>query len=313
MAMGTPSYSNLRLLTDFLYLISGVTCAYFEYCYRFFVKPQMKTLSQEIILVTGAGTGLGKAMCVYLAQSSPKATLVCWDINGPENEVTVKTLHCMGVQAFGYEIDICEPAAVVKCADQVKKDVGDVTVIINNAGFLHRTEPFLNLSPVEIEKSINVNFTSQCWILRQFLPQMVAKNSGHVVTINSCQGKTGCNNFSLFSASNSAVNGLIHSLKSEMRRESANNINFTTVFAGFLNTNMVSNKNICFRYPSFQPRILEPDEAAMEIVDAFRRNEEYVFVPKRTSECLSLLSHLLPPKAKAVINDIFGVQSVNIS
>jgi all-trans-retinol dehydrogenase (NAD+) len=217
------------------------------------------------------------------------------------------------VQAFGYEIDVSEPASVIKCANQVKRDVGDVTIVINNAGYLHRTEPFLNLSPMEIEKTFNVNTLSQCWILRQFLPQMVAKNSGHIVTINSAAGQAGCNNFSVYSASNFANRGLIQSLKLEMRRDNVNNINFTTVHPGFMNTNMVSNKNICFRYPSFQTRILEPEEAAMEIVDAVRRNEEYVFVPKSSSLFLTLLSNLLPSKAEAVINDVFGVQSVNIS
>ncbi|CAG7720972.1 unnamed protein product, partial [Allacma fusca] len=282
----TLTFNTLLILTrgafgDFVYLITNIFGAYFQYLFRLVVKPPMKSLDKEIILITGAGNGLGREMCLYLGETCPDATLVCWDINQKSNNETVKRLKTKGVRAFGYEIDISNRERVTECAAKVRKDVGYVTVIINNAGVLHKTDSFLNLTPTDIERTFNVNTISQCWILREFLPKMVERNSGHVVTICSVTGHMGNANFSLYSASKCAQRGLIESIALEMEIKNIN-INFTTVFPGFINTQMIANTNISASLP-IPMQTLEPKEAAKEIIDSVRRNEEHVYIPRGTS------------------------------
>ncbi|CAG7826645.1 unnamed protein product [Allacma fusca] len=292
---------------DFVYLITSIFGAYFQYLMGLMAKPPLKSLDREIILITGAGNGIGREMCLYLGETCPKVTLVCWDIMKQSNDETVNTLQTMGVKAYGYNIDISNRERVSECAAQVREDVGDVTVIINNAGVLHKTSSFLNLTPTDIERTFNVNTISQCWILREFLPNMVERNSGHVITICSTTGHMGVANFSLYSASKCAQRGLIESISLEMESKNVH-INFTTVFPGFINTQLIANTNMSSSLP-MPMRTLEPKEVAKEIIEAFRRNEEHVYLPRGNSRLLVLINNLLLPKGGNVLRNLYTFES----
>jgi short-subunit dehydrogenase len=85
---------------------------------------------------------------------------------------------------FFYEADVTNSAAVASVAAQIRRDHGEPTVLINNAG-IGTGETILGGREEMIKKVFEVNTISHFWMVREFLPAMIKKNHGHVVTIAS--------------------------------------------------------------------------------------------------------------------------------
>ncbi|KAG5337631.1 S16C6 reductase, partial [Acromyrmex heyeri] len=85
---------------------------------------------------------------------------------------------------YAYKCNVADREEVLRVAKKVKDEVGDVTILINNAGIVF-IKSFLNQSPDEIARVIDVNVTAHYWTLKAFLPNMIKKNHGHIVAISS--------------------------------------------------------------------------------------------------------------------------------
>lgn len=128
-------------------------------------------------------------------------------------------------------------------------EVGDVSVIINNAG-IGTCEKFLNFNPEVIEKTFSINVLGQFWVLRQFLPQMMKKNSGHIVTVCSIGGLKGNRYMVPYHGSKFAVHGYLEALREELAHEPnhGDKINFTTVYPTAVKTRLINGIRFAFRY-----------------------------------------------------------------
>ncbi|TGZ55688.1 Short-chain dehydrogenase/reductase family 16C member 6 [Temnothorax longispinosus] len=144
--------------------------------------------SKQQIKVTGAGHGIGKELA-----NKYRATVVCWDINEEINNETMNGIKNMGKNSvYAYREE------VFRVAEKVKKEVGDVTILVNNAGIAF-VKSFLNHSLDEIRRVIDVNVTAHYWAsngyyfqtLKAFLPSMIEKNYGHIVALSSVAGLVG--------------------------------------------------------------------------------------------------------------------------
>ncbi len=122
---------------------------------------------------------------------------------------------------------------------QVRKDVGDVTVIINNAG-IAPLGPFLEQDPYSMVKTLEVNLFAHFWIVREFLPSMITKGKGHIVSIASISAFAPVRNAAIYAASKHGVHGFIESLKQEIRlMPTQPKINFTTVYPSLVQTRLI--------------------------------------------------------------------------
>lgn len=124
------------------------------------------------------------------------------------------------------------------CPQQVKEDVGDVSIIINNAG-IAPIGPFLSTDPDLLEKTFQVNVLSHFWILRVFLPRMIENHHGHIATVSSIgafKQDPGC---VPYFGTKAAVHGYIESLKLQMSQLNAHGIKFTTIYPYFMDTGMI--------------------------------------------------------------------------
>ena len=70
----------------------------------------------------------------------------------------------------------------------IKTQVGNVNILINNAGIMNQAKLFMDLSENEILNIFNVNILSQFWMIREFLPRMLEENKGHIVNVSSSLG-----------------------------------------------------------------------------------------------------------------------------
>ncbi|GIY31580.1 hypothetical protein CEXT_83181 [Caerostris extrusa] len=162
-------------MSEFAETVSGILKVIYywiENMILFFVplKFKAKDITGELVLVTGSGSGLGRNIAIKFAENG--CNVVLWDINAKGNSETAAMVREKGSLAYTYEVDVTNSEAVYSAAEQVKKDAGIVTIVINNAGIVVG-KPILNLEDTMIRKVFDVNVLSHFWIIKAFLPDML--------------------------------------------------------------------------------------------------------------------------------------------
>ncbi|OXA40600.1 17-beta-hydroxysteroid dehydrogenase 13 [Folsomia candida] len=266
-------YAAIR---DLILLVLYIFYTYLGILWRWVFPRKPKSLKNEIILITGSANGIGRQICLKLVDSGAK--MVCWDISKRENNALIVELKSLGGEAFGYEVDVSDLGQVQRTAALVKDQVGDVTMIINNAGIMP-VHNFLSHNPREITRCFSVNVYGPMWILREFLPYMIDIRRGHVVTICSFGGILGSRNLTAYCGTKHAINGVMESMRDEVRvHPSKPDIKFTTVYPSCCNTSFAQNV-IHSRFPWLLPEMVEPDYVAEKTVEGILYNRDYVFIP----------------------------------
>ncbi|NXE92262.1 RDHE2 dehydrogenase, partial [Menura novaehollandiae] len=267
----------------------------------FFVVPKRKkNVSGEIVLITGAGSGIGRLLSVRFA--SLGATMVLWDINQEGLKGTVKLVRENGAgRVHSYICDCSKRQDVYRVADQVKKEVGDVSILVNNAGIVIGKR-FIDCPDSLVEKTMEVNAMAHFWTCKAFLPAMIASNHGHLVSIASSAGLCGINHLADYCASKFAVVGFAESIDIEMRSLRKTGVKTTIVCPCVINTGMFDGVKI--KWPRLLP-ILDPEYVAERIITAVRHNQEMLLMP-RISYVLYVLKSFLPVKASLLLFDYFG-------
>ena len=128
---------------------------------RWFVPPKKKDVSQEIVLVSGAGSGIGRLMALRFA--SLGCTVVCVDINKQANEATVNEIQAKDQKAVAFTCDCSSKDDIYRVADEIKANVGDVTILVNNAGIVSGKK-FMDCSDGLIQKTFEVNTSAHFWV-----------------------------------------------------------------------------------------------------------------------------------------------------
>ncbi|XP_036884461.1 epidermal retinol dehydrogenase 2 [Sturnira hondurensis] len=265
-------------------------------------KPR-KNVAGEIILITGAGSGLGRLLALKFARL--KAVVVLWDVNKEANEETCRMALDEGAtRAYAYTCDCSQKEEVYRVADQVKKEVGDVAILINNAGIVTGRD-FLSCPDDLMEKSIDVNFKAHLWTYKAFLPAMIANNHGHLVCISSSAGLIGVNGLADYCASKFAVFGFAESIFMELFAQKITGVKTTIVCPCFIKTGMF--EGCTTGCPSLLP-ILEPEYAVRKIVDAVLQEKTYLYMPRFIYFTMFLKS-ILPIKMGLLLVDYLGISN----
>eukprot|EP00058_Branchiostoma_floridae_P024633 XP_002610123.1 hypothetical protein BRAFLDRAFT_89829 [Branchiostoma floridae] len=126
-----------------------------------FVPVKRKSVRGEVVLVTGAAHGVGR--CLALEFGRLGATVVLWDINRDGNETTAEQIREEGGTARAYQCDCSKREEIQRVAQQVKEEVGDVTILFNNAGVM-TTGSVLDLTDDQIERTFQVNVLAHFWV-----------------------------------------------------------------------------------------------------------------------------------------------------
>ncbi|CAO2581037.1 Short-chain dehydrogenase/reductase family 16C member 6 [Lemmus lemmus] len=224
------------------------------------VPKRKKNVAGEIVLITGAGSGLGRLLAMHFA--SHGAILVLWDINQEGNMETCRLakgskpgwstkassrigskatekpcLEKLNKQTNKQKIQRFNRCHVSLISGQVREEVGDVTILINNAGVV-TGKPFLDIPDHMVERSFLVNSISHFWTYKAFLPAMVANNHGHLVCISSSAGLVGVNGLADYCASKFAAFGFAESVFLETFAQKQNGIKTTIVCPFLIKTGM---------------------------------------------------------------------------
>ncbi|GFN92567.1 short-chain dehydrogenase/reductase 3, partial [Plakobranchus ocellatus] len=170
------------------------------------LKPREKSLTEDIILITGGGKGIGRSLALEFAKKQPKH-IILWERNQSALSDTAKDVQKLGVNCSFMICDVSLKDQVYTMAKEVQAKFGNVTVLINNAGVVNPGS-FLVKKIEAIEKTINTNTYAHFWTTRAFLPSMIEQNKGHIVTISSMLGLAGLNGVVDYCISKFAVTGL---------------------------------------------------------------------------------------------------------
>lgn len=230
-----------------------------------------KDISGQVVLVTGGGGGLGRLIALRLAKL--KAKVVLWDINLDGVQETIKQVQDLGAKAYGYKCNLADREDVYRVAKETVKDVGDVNILINNAGVLSGN--FLLDTPDHmIQRTFEVNILAHFWTTKAFLPQMMAKNNGHIVTIASMAGYTGVSKLIDYCSSKYAAVGFDEALRVELEDQGYKGVKTTAICPYFIQaTGMFNNVNSRF-FPT-----LKLSTVADRIILAIQREETSVMIP----------------------------------
>ncbi|WP_461247315.1 SDR family oxidoreductase, partial [Treponema sp. R6D11] len=228
----------------------------------------MKNIKDKLILITGGASGIGLLMAFTYAEK--QARVVIWDVNESaiklvEDEARAKNLFIRGMVC-----DVSDRNAVYSQAQKLVAEFGPLDILINNAGIVSKKGPnvvgpvFLSTPDESIIKIMNINATSLFWTCKAFLPSMIERNTGHIVTISSSAGIIGVKGLSDYCAAKFAAFGFDESLRMELRRMKSA-IKTTVVCPFFINTGLF--EGVKTRFPLILP-ILKKEYVVKRIVKA---------------------------------------------
>jgi all-trans-retinol dehydrogenase (NAD+) len=229
----------------------------------------MSEVAGRHAVITGGASGIGRLMAQQLAARGARVTI--WDINEAALDRVVAEL---GRDARGVLCDVADRAQVYARAAETTAGGGPVDILINNAGIVSGND-FLDLPDAKIEATFDINVLALFWTCKAFLPAMIERNRGHVVTIASASGLIGVARLADYSARKCAAIGFDESLRAELRR-SAPGVITTVVCPYYINTGMF--RGVQSRFPFLLP-ILEEDEVAQRIVRAIETNRRRLVMP----------------------------------
>jgi all-trans-retinol dehydrogenase (NAD+) len=245
----------------------------------------VESFSGQRILITGASSGIGKLMAETFAAEG--AQVILWGIERVALEAVDKELKERGLLCATYLCDVSRRYSVYDTAKRVISEHGPIDILINNAGVVSG-RPLLEISDAEIEQAFGVNALAPIWTTRAFLPAMIERGRGHIVTIASAAGLIGAPRMTDYAASKHAAVGFDDALRSELHHLGHRGIRTTVVCAYFISTGMFEGASAATRlFP-----ILTPDYATRQIVRAIRRGRRRLLLPR--SVALVFLGRLLP-------------------
>ncbi|XP_077990584.1 epidermal retinol dehydrogenase 2-like [Glandiceps talaboti] len=234
-------------------------------------RPKLrKSIEGEVTLVTGAGGDIGRQLAIAFAKQG--ARVVLWDINKESNDETAQQIGQIGGKAHSYVCDVTKKEEVYRVAEQVTKDVGNVTILVNNAGVLSGKK-LIEIPDSMIERTMKVNTMAIFWTVKAFMPSMISRNHGHLVTIASIAGSAGCPGLSDYCASKHAAVGLHESLALELAAQGMTGIHTTLVQPNWVDTGMIKGARTG-RIP-----VLQPEGVADRVMDAVLVNRRSIFLP----------------------------------
>ncbi|ELK16388.1 17-beta hydroxysteroid dehydrogenase 13 [Pteropus alecto] len=151
----------MNLVLDLLLLLATIIYSYLESLVKIFIPKRKKSVAGEIVLITGAGHGTGRMIAYEFAKQKNK--LVLWDINKHGVEETAAKCRKLGATAYAFAVDCSNQEEIYKSVNQVKKEVGNVTIVVNNAGVIYPAD-LLSTKDEEITKTFKVNILGHFWV-----------------------------------------------------------------------------------------------------------------------------------------------------
>lgn len=275
----------------------------------------MKSYENKVAAITGAGSGIGRATAILLAEQG--CHLALSDVDEKGLEETVRQIQ--GVKCTAQRVDVADREAVYQWADQVVSDHGKVNIIMNNAG-VALGDTVEHMKYEDFEWLMNINFWGVVYGTKAFLPYLKQSGEGHVVNVSSVFGLIGVPTQSAYNAAKFAVRGFTESLREELEIEGSC-VAATSVHPGGIKTNIARNSRVgTVNSISAKATTVEdaakqfdklartsPREAGKIILDGVKKNKARILVGF-DAHVIDSMQRLLPTAYQKLL--IFGAKRV---
>ncbi|OZE95426.1 MULTISPECIES: SDR family NAD(P)-dependent oxidoreductase [Nocardiaceae] len=262
-----------------------------------------KSVRGKVAVVTGAGSGIGRALALDLANRG--ASIAIADVHEQRLADVSDELTALGVNVYTEALDVRDNDAWKQFANNVFEHFGVVHQLYNNAG-IAGNHPFSREDDGSFERIIDINMWGVVRGTRAFLPHLVASGDGHVVNISSLNGLLGYSGLTAYCTSKYAVRGFTEALRVEMLTEKRP-VRVTVVHPGGVRTNISADAVEASkeagnwtpekdrRAKAYEAKYLKmlPAEAAKTIVDGVVKGKGRILVGRDT-RMIDLLVRLLP-------------------
>merc|ERR1739838_197724 len=219
-------------------------------------KPKVN-LKGKAVLITGASSGLGRALAIALHKHGCKLHLCARNM-----EALNKIKQSLGTNVKTYYLDLSKLDSIDKFSNKFfMDDTAGIDILVNNAGLRFRGD-VLNTTYKVYQQIFDVNFFGQVALTNAFLPHFLERNSGHVVAIGSIQGKLATPFRAPYSSSKHACQAYYDAVRAEMS-SACSNINVTVVNPGYIKT--MASKNAILNDGSVAGKADENNERGMDV------------------------------------------------
>ncbi|WP_068275806.1 SDR family NAD(P)-dependent oxidoreductase [Aldersonia kunmingensis] len=268
----------------------------------------MKDFKNKVAVISGAGSGIGRALALALARRGAKLALS--DIDAPSVADTAGRCEKIGATAIPYELDVADRTAVYAHASDVRNAFGGANLVVNNAGVALSA----NVEDMEwddFEWLMNINFWGVANGTKAFLPDLIESGDGHIVNISSVFGLIGVPSQSAYNAAKFAVRGFTEALRQEMII-SRHPVGVTCVHPGGIKTNIVAHSRGMEMTDEARAEavrqfdriaITTPDGAAKAIIRGIERNRARVLIGP-DARVFDLVPRILGPSYEDIVGRI---------
>ncbi|WP_374457374.1 SDR family NAD(P)-dependent oxidoreductase [Nocardioides sp.] len=173
----------------------------------------LTTLTDRVVVITGAGSGIGRALSLRAARHGALLALSDWDAEGLAE--TVRQVEAVGAKVRHDVVDVSDRSAVRDWAAGVTEELGRVNLVVNNAG-VTATGDFADLTYDDLEWIVGINFWGVVHGSKEFLPHLIASGDGALVNVSSLFGLVSVPGQSAYNATKYAVRGLTEAIREEM-------------------------------------------------------------------------------------------------
>lgn len=242
----------------------------------------MKNFQNKVAAITGAGSGIGRALAIQLAKAGAK--LAISDINEKGLEETTSKIKELGAEVYSTPCNVAHLESVKKFVSGVIDTFGHVDLVFNNAGIALGKKTLVESNYEEWEKIMSINLWGVIYGSKEFLPHLLERPEAAIVNISSVFGLAGIPEQGPYCTTKFAVRGFTESLRGEL---SNTNVKVYCIHPGGINTNIAefaleeaqTDPKKRKEVESFKKMLIHsPEKAASTILDGVRKNRYKVLI-----------------------------------
>ncbi|MDF1686414.1 MAG: NAD(P)-dependent dehydrogenase (short-subunit alcohol dehydrogenase family) [Parvibaculaceae bacterium] len=269
----------------------------------------MSPFNGKVAVITGAASGIGRALAVAFAQEGASVAISDVDMNGLAE--TLRMVEAAGGSGRTYQVDVGDRDAVFAFADEVQSTQGGADILINNAG-VAQMATVDELTMDDLEWVMKIDYWGMVYGTKAFLPQIKAKGDGYLANVSSIFGIIAVPGQAAYNSAKFAIRGFTEALRHEMKDTSTH---IACIHPGGVKTSIVKNARF-LQSSTAQDRTdastnfdklarTTPEKAAQIILNGLRKRKGRILIGK-DARMMDRIQRLFPAKYGSIM---FGKKS----